>query len=89
VGPRAGLDAVANRKARRCRESNPSRPARSLDTILTELSLITYVVIPVVTGILAAVQFRILRITAPFLQFYLSFRMGAKLGFSHRGKSIC
>jgi hypothetical protein len=40
VGHRAGLDAVAKRKKSRhclCRELNPSRPARSLVSILTEL----------------------------------------------------
>jgi hypothetical protein len=41
VGPRAGLDAVANRKKShhcRFRELNPGRPARSLVTTLTDLS---------------------------------------------------
>jgi hypothetical protein len=38
VGPRAVLDAVSKRKSHcPCRDSNPSRPARSLITMLTEL----------------------------------------------------
>jgi hypothetical protein len=38
VGPRTGLDAVVNRRNPcPCRESNPSRPARSLVTMITEL----------------------------------------------------
>jgi hypothetical protein len=40
VGPRVGMEVVAERKKEfcPCRESNPGRPARSLVTILTELS---------------------------------------------------
>jgi len=40
VGPRAGLNAVANRKTflpRSCLESNPGLPARSLAALLTGL----------------------------------------------------
>jgi len=39
MGPRAGLDAVAKRKIIcPCQESKPGHPARSLVTVLTELS---------------------------------------------------
>jgi hypothetical protein len=42
VGPRGGLDAVAKRKSRLCRESNHDVPARSLVVIPTELSRLPY-----------------------------------------------
>jgi len=38
LGPRAGLDAVKNRKSCPCWGSNSGRPVHSLVTILTELS---------------------------------------------------
>jgi hypothetical protein len=38
VGPTACLDIVAKRKVLHCWQSNHGRPARSLVTILTELS---------------------------------------------------
>jgi hypothetical protein len=46
MGPRAGLDVVANGKIPiSCWESNPHRPTRSLVTILTELSRLTLLVV--------------------------------------------
>jgi hypothetical protein len=40
VSPRAGMDAATKRKNHSpCRESSPTRPARSPVTVLTELSL--------------------------------------------------
>jgi hypothetical protein len=39
MGPKPGLDAVAKKEIPiPCRESNPSRPVRSLVTVLTEPS---------------------------------------------------
>jgi hypothetical protein len=38
VSPKSGLNAVAKRKDLLCRGSNPCYPARSLVTIVTELS---------------------------------------------------
>jgi hypothetical protein len=49
VGPKDSLNAVAKRKILcPCQELNPDRPARSLATILTELTVILFISILIV-----------------------------------------